>query len=122
RTFQAAVGVSPRRYAEGVRQELFRGRLREAATVTDAIYDAGFSSSSRAYEKRPLGMTPTAYRDGGLGQEVSYAIVELPALRDVGRVLVAATDRGVCAVMLGGSDAELRRQLEDELPAARHTP
>jgi AraC family transcriptional regulator of adaptative response/methylated-DNA-[protein]-cysteine methyltransferase len=122
RIFQAAVGVSPRRYAEAVRQELFRGRLREAPTVTDAIYDAGFSSSSRAYEKQPLGMTPRAYRAGGRDQDVAFAILDLPELRDLGRVLVAATDRGVCAVMLGGTDAQLRAQLQDELPAARLVP
>ncbi len=122
RTFLAAVGVSPRRYAEGLRQEQFRGRLREARSVTEAIYDAGFGSSSRAYEGRPLGMTPRDWRAGGRDLDVSFAVLDVPELRDVGQLLVAATDRGLCAVLLGESDADLLAQLQSELPQARLTP
>lgn len=85
--------------------------------MTDAIYDAGFGSPSRVYERsaRALGMTPRAYARGGAGVEVTYTCVPCR----LGRVLVAATERGVCAVKLGSSDDELVRLLESEFPNAR---
>jgi AraC family transcriptional regulator of adaptative response/methylated-DNA-[protein]-cysteine methyltransferase len=121
RRFRAAIGVSPREYAEAVRLEVFKNRLRQAPSVTDAIYDAGYGSSSRAYEGSDgrLGMTPKEYRSGGDRLEVSWTVLDLPELADVGRLLVAATDRGLCSVALGSSASELERRLRGEFPKAR---
>lgn len=120
RAFRAAVGVTPRRYAEGLRVERFKGALRSAGSVTDAIYEAGFGSSSRAYEggDARLGMTPRAWRRGGEGAQVSFAVLALPELAEIGLLLVAATDRGLCSVMLGSSAAALEARLRRELPRA----
>lgn len=120
RTFRAAVGVSPKRYAEGLRIERLKGSLRTAGSVTEAIYEAGFGSSSRVYDRGDarLGMTPRAYRRGGEGAEVSFAVLDLPELRDIGLLLVAATDRGLCSVALGSSEGELASRLRRELPRA----
>jgi AraC family transcriptional regulator of adaptative response/methylated-DNA-[protein]-cysteine methyltransferase len=126
RTFAAEVGMSPKAYAETVRLESFKGRLREAPSVTDAIYDVGFGSSSRAYDASArLGMTPRDYRRGGAGVAISYAVFALPEIApdlagadDVGMVLVAATDRGVCAVSLGPSAEALTARVRREFPSA----
>jgi AraC family transcriptional regulator of adaptative response/methylated-DNA-[protein]-cysteine methyltransferase len=123
RTFAAAVGMSPKAYAESVRLESFKGRLREAPSVTDAIYDVGFGSSSRAYDASVrLGMTPRDYRRGGEGVAMSFAVFELPELAPhltgVGTILVAATDRGVCSVSLGASREALVSRLAREFPQA----
>lgn len=120
RTFLAATGVSPRRYAEGLRLELFKTRLRAASSVTEAVYEAGYSSSGRAYEQTQsrLGMAPRAYRRGGEGTGISFAVIDLPALEGIGLLLVGATDRGVCSVSLGSSPAELEARLRREFPKA----
>ena len=120
RTFRAVMGMSPKKYADGLRVELFKGSLRRSASVTDAIYDAGFGSSSRVYDggDARLGMTPRAYRRGGEGTEVTFTVLDLPELRDIGRLLVGATDRGLCSVMLGDSPQELEARLRRELPKA----
>ena len=120
RTFRAVMGVSPRRFAEGLRLERFKGALRGSGSVTHAIYEAGFGSSSRAYDggDARLGMTPRAYRRGGAGAEVSFTVLELPELEGVGLLLVGATDRGLCSVSLGASAAELEARLRRELPRA----
>lgn len=117
RTFTRVVGVSPRRYAESCRLARMKTLLREERDVTTALYGAGYGSSSRLYERADdrLGMTPNAYRRGGAGTEIAYAIVDLP----LGRLLVGATDRGICAISLGDDDEVLAASLVAEFPAAR---
>lgn len=119
RTFKAVTGLTPRQYAAGLRVEALKSELRGGATVTDATYEAGFNASSRMYEaaRRILGMKPSTYRNGGKDMEIQYTITETP----LGRMLVAATGRGVCAVTFGDDDAELDRALRDEYPAAAVT-
>ncbi|HWT05891.1 MAG TPA: Ada metal-binding domain-containing protein, partial [Xanthomonadales bacterium] len=100
RVFRRVAGVTPGEYLRARRGERFRTRLASGATVTAAIQDAGYGSSSRPYADDPLGMTPTRYRAGGRGERVSYAIAPC----SLGRVLAATTDRGVCAIELGDDD------------------
>lgn len=116
RTFKRLVGVSPREYAAARRAERLREGLRGGKSVSRASFDAGYGSSSRVYEQgaERLGMTPAAYRRGGRGMRVRFSIVESP----LGRLMVAATERGVCAVTLGEDDAELEAALRRELPNA----
>lgn len=125
RTFKAMTGVSPKQFAEACRMENFKQGLRSGASVTQAIYDAGFGSASRVYERVPdrLGMTPVAYRDGGRGVPISYASASYePALSVPGRIMVGATDRGVCFVQFGRDEEELLRALEAEYPNANLMP
>jgi len=116
RNFKRIVGLSPREYVDARRLNAVKRRLKGGASVTDAMVDAGYGSSSRFYERAAskLGMAPAVYRKGGLGMAIRYAIVDSP----LGRLLVAATDRGVCAVSMGTSDRELETALRDEYPAA----
>ncbi len=116
RVFKRVMGITPRQYAEARRLEQFKTQLREGESVTGALYDAGYSSSSRLYERAnaQLGMTPTIYRRGGKGMHITYTIVDCP----LGRLLVAATEKGICAVSLGDSDAILEAALKEEYPAA----
>lgn len=116
RTFKRVMGVTPRQYAEACRLERLKTRLKEEPDVTRALYAAGYGSSSRLYEtsSKQLGMTPGTYRKGGAGMCIAYVIVDCP----LGRLLVAATEKGVCAVNIGDSDAELEKALEREYPAA----
>ena len=116
RTFRRVAGVTPRAYAEARRAERVAAGLRESGTVTDAVYDAGFNSASRFYASSTerLGMTPTAYRRGGPGTSIRFAIGECV----LGSVLVAATQKGVCAILLGDDPAALLRDLEDRFPKA----
>lgn len=116
RTFRAVLGCSPRELADARRLEALRRALKEKRSVTEAIYEAGFGSSSRVYEQasRRLGMTPARYATGGAGEDVRYATAASP----IGRVLVAATPRGVCAVKLGDSDKKLIDLLHEEFPKA----
>jgi AraC family transcriptional regulator of adaptative response/methylated-DNA-[protein]-cysteine methyltransferase len=108
RTFSERVGVSPRAYHEALRARRFRRGLRGGEDVAGATYAAGYGSAGRVYERRPTGgMTPAAYRRGGADTEVRYVVVPSP----LGRLLVAGTPRGVCAVKLG----DTRRALEDNL-------
>ncbi|HMF96641.1 MAG TPA: bifunctional DNA-binding transcriptional regulator/O6-methylguanine-DNA methyltransferase Ada [Vicinamibacterales bacterium] len=119
RNFKRLVGVTPREYAEACRLGKVKRHLRGGSDVTGAIFDAGYASSSRFYERAvpKLGMAPSVYRRGGTGTTIRYAIVDAkaPAL---GRLLVAATDRGICAVAMGSTDAELSVILRREYPAA----
>lgn len=119
RAFRKTLGVSPRELADARRLQVFKRALKEGKSVTDATYEAGFGSSSRVYERasRALGMTPGVYSRGGTGTTVRYACVPC----SLGRLLVAATDRGVCAVKLGSTDAELVRLLRAEFPSATVT-
>lgn len=116
RLFTRVVGLSPRAYQEALRAGRFRGRLRAGVPVAGALYDAGYGSTSRVYEGRPTGrgMTPATYRRGGAGVTIGYAIVASP----LGRLLVAGTARGICAVKLGDRDDVLLQELRAEFPAA----
>jgi AraC family transcriptional regulator of adaptative response/methylated-DNA-[protein]-cysteine methyltransferase len=109
------VGLSPRQYAEAVRRDRFRKELKEGRPVADAAYEAGYGSSARAYAGASLGMTPGDYRRGARGLHVGYALVDT----SLGRLLVAATDRGVSMVALGDDDRQLVASLQEEFPAAR---
>ena len=119
RNFKRLVGVTPRDYAEACRLRRVKGTLRQAGDITGAMLDAGYGSSSRFYERAvpKLGMAPSVYRRGGAGMAIGYTIVDSPNA-SLGRLLVAATARGVCAVAMGSSDAELTRALSREYPAA----
>ena len=119
RQFKRALGVSPREYQAACRARRFRGELRAGRDVTAATYEAGYGSPSRVYEASPTGrgMPPATYRRGGAGADVSFATVRAP----LGWVLVAATDKGVCAVKLGDAPAALEADLRRELPLARIT-
>jgi len=116
RAFRRLLGITPREYADACRLDLVRARLRAQEAVAAVVYDAGFGSSSRLYERAPkhLGMTPAAYRGGGRGTRVGYVTVATP----LGRLLVGATPRGVCAVSLGRDDAALEAALAAEYPEA----
>ena len=116
RVFKRVMGITPRQYAEACRLGLFKEQLREGDGVTKALYEAGYNSSSRLYERThtQLGMTPTLYRKGGKGMSITYTIVDCM----LGRLLVAATDKGICAVSLGSSDEMLEAALAGEYPAA----
>jgi AraC family transcriptional regulator of adaptative response/methylated-DNA-[protein]-cysteine methyltransferase len=117
RTFKSVMGITPRRYAETCRVNRFKQGVRKGEAITSAIYDAGFGSSSRLYERASaqLGMTPATYGKGGRGAVINYAIVETP----LGHLLVAATNKGVCSVKLGDSEAALKADLLKEFPAAK---
>jgi len=116
KTFKQVLGISPREYADARRLLLLKSKLKNGGDVTTAVYDAGYGSSSRVYERAPshLGMTPGSYRQGAPGIAISYAITDSP----LGRMLVATTDRGVCAVRFGDSDRELESGLRQEFPKA----
>jgi AraC family transcriptional regulator of adaptative response/methylated-DNA-[protein]-cysteine methyltransferase len=117
RLFKSVTGVTPRQYAEAHRARRVQAGLRGAARVTDAIYDAGYNSSGRFYGEAAarLGMTPTRYRAGGAGTEIRFAIGEC----SLGSILVAASDRGVCAILLGDDPEALARDLQDRFPRAQ---
>lgn len=114
RTFRAVMGVSPKAYADSLRADRFRDHLRNGANVTDAIYAAGYGSSSRAYERDTLGMTPSSYQSGGSDQTITYTVVPCR----LGTLLVAGPERGLCAVRLGDDVAALLDELRAEFPAA----
>lgn len=118
--FDATLGVSPSAYAEALRVARFRAALKSGPSVTEALYDAGYESPSRAYEKaaRRLGMTPAEYRRGGEGHAIGYEVVATP----LGRMLVAGTARGVCRVAFGDDGESLRAALAREFPRARIEP
>jgi AraC family transcriptional regulator, regulatory protein of adaptative response / methylated-DNA-[protein]-cysteine methyltransferase len=116
RNFKRLVGVTPREYAEACRLRAVKGTLKAGGDVTGAMLDAGYGSSGRFYERAApkLGMPPRTYQRGGAGMNIRYTIVDSP----LGRLLVAATTRGVCAVAMGESDRALTIGLRDEYPAA----
>jgi AraC family transcriptional regulator, regulatory protein of adaptative response / methylated-DNA-[protein]-cysteine methyltransferase len=117
RAFRSVMGISPRQYADARRMRRLKSRLRKGDDVTTALYDAGFGSSSRLYERAPaqLGMTPATYRQGGAGMKIHYTIVSSP----LGRLLVGATDRGISALYLGKEDGPLEGSLRKEYPRAQ---
>ena len=116
RSFKEIVGVTPKKYAEAKRMEKFKGGLRSGSDVTTAMYDAGFGSSSRLYEKASenLGMTPSEYKKGGKGMTINYTITDC----ELGRILVARTIKGLCNVAFADDDRELEQNLRKEFPNA----
>ena len=120
RVFMQKTGLSPAQYARGRRQERFKAMLREGAQVSEALYEAGYSSPSRLYENvgEQLGMSPATYRKGGAGAVIWYVFTESA----LGGLLVAATTSGVCAIKLGDDSGPLIAELKDEFPAADLRP
>jgi AraC family transcriptional regulator of adaptative response/methylated-DNA-[protein]-cysteine methyltransferase len=116
RVFKAATGVTPKAYAAARRADRLRAGLAESDTVTEAIYGAGFNSSGRFYaaSSSMLGMTPSKFRAGGEGVRIRFALGEC----SLGSILVAATEKGVCAIMFGDDPEALLRDLEDRFPRA----
>ena len=116
RTFKAALGITPKEYADSCRMEQLKRNLQSGQTVTNALYQAGYSSSSRLYERasQHLGMTPDKYRRGAIGTAIRFTTAESP----LGRMLIAATEQGICAIRFGESDIELEQGLRREYPFA----
>jgi AraC family transcriptional regulator of adaptative response/methylated-DNA-[protein]-cysteine methyltransferase len=116
RTFKSVLGITPRAYAESCRTRRLKQNLQAGHSVTRSMYDAGYSSSSRLYERTAsqLGMTPDKYRRGAIATVIRYTCAESP----LGRVLVAATEKGICAISFATSDAELQQGLKHEFPFA----
>ena len=117
RIFKAVTGVTPRAYAAADRAKRMRSELGRGATVTEAIYGAGYGSNGRFYETADavLGMTPSNYRAGGANTEIRFALGEC----SLGSILVARSERGICAILLGDDPAALARDLQDRFPRAR---
>jgi AraC family transcriptional regulator of adaptative response/methylated-DNA-[protein]-cysteine methyltransferase len=120
REFKKRVGLTPREYQRAQRAERLRTELKNGGTVIQAAFEAGYSSGSRLYDDAPssLGMTPATYRKGGAGATIEYAIVPCA----LGKVLVAATARGVCMVSMGDAEAALLAALRAEYPEAQLAP
>ena len=117
RVFKAATGLTPKAYADAHRGKRVRDGLKRAGTVTEAIYSAGFNSNGRFYAASDelLGMKPTDFREGGAGATIRFAVGEC----SLGAILVAATDKGVCAIMLDDDPQELVRAFQDDFPKAQ---
>jgi AraC family transcriptional regulator of adaptative response/methylated-DNA-[protein]-cysteine methyltransferase len=117
RVFKTVTGVTPKAYAAARRTRRVREELTRNATVTEAIYGAGFNSNGRFYATSSdvLGMTPTAFRSGGPGASIRFAVGEC----SLGSILVAVTEKGVCAILLGDDPAPLVRELQDRFPKAQ---
>jgi AraC family transcriptional regulator of adaptative response/methylated-DNA-[protein]-cysteine methyltransferase len=116
RVFKAVTGLTPKAYAAAHRDRRVRSALGGNGSVTDAIYDAGYQSNGRFYEKslQVLGMTPSAFKAGGVSNSIRFAVAEC----SLGPILVAATERGVCAILLGDDPSQLTRDLQDSFPRA----
>jgi AraC family transcriptional regulator of adaptative response/methylated-DNA-[protein]-cysteine methyltransferase len=114
RLFKKELGASPLQYQRALRAGSLRNGLKKGDSVTDAIYNAGFGSSSRAYEGAPLGMTPARFAKGGRGEHIGFASAPSP----FGWIIVGATDRGLCWLALGATAAEAEASLRQEFPAA----
>jgi AraC family transcriptional regulator of adaptative response/methylated-DNA-[protein]-cysteine methyltransferase len=116
RRFKAMLGITPREYADSCRMRQLKRNLQSGDNVTRAMYDAGYGSSSRLYEKTSsqLGMTPDKYRRGAIAASIRYACADSP----LGRMLVAATERGICSIQFAHSDGELIEGLKREFPFA----
>lgn len=135
RAFKKAIGVSPSAYQRAMRASALRQQLQsrmvdetgpmsktlasDTRTITAAIYEAGYGSSSRVYEASPLGMTPASFLAGGRGERIGFAVAEAPEL---GWIVVGATARGVCWLAITGSADEAEQSLRQEFPAAEITP
>jgi len=120
RRFKALLGITPREYADSCRMRLLKRHLQAGDNVTRAMYDAGYGSSSRLYEKTSsqLGMTPDKYRRGAIAASIRYACADSP----LGRMLISATERGICSVQFADSDGELIEGLKREFPFAARKP
>jgi AraC family transcriptional regulator of adaptative response/methylated-DNA-[protein]-cysteine methyltransferase len=120
RVFKAQTGVTPKAYAAAHRAERMRTQLTQQGAITSAIYAAGYNSNGRFYSRgaEHLGMTPAAFRAGGRGVAVQFAVGQCA----LGSVLVAATERGVCAIKLGDNPAVLMRELREHFPQADLAP
>ncbi|MEJ7708633.1 MAG: methylated-DNA--[protein]-cysteine S-methyltransferase [Pyrinomonadaceae bacterium] len=116
RIFKAITGLTPKEYVAANRAKRVRSTLNQSSTVTQAIYDAGYNSNSRFYEtsNKVLGMTPSSYRQGGADTEIRFAVGEC----SLGSILVAKSELGVCANLLGDDADELARDLQDRFPRA----
>ncbi len=116
RSFKKVMGISPRQYLEAKRIEKFKVASKNSADVTTAMYEAGYSSGSRLYEKSSsqLGMTPATYRNHGKNMKINYVVVDCP----LGKLLVAATERGICSVTLGDEEKSLQQELQKEFSRA----
>jgi AraC family transcriptional regulator of adaptative response/methylated-DNA-[protein]-cysteine methyltransferase len=116
RVFKAVTGLTPKAYAAAHRARRVREHLGRSATVTEAIYDAGYGSNGRFYEEsgRVLGMTPTRYRAGGVDTVIRFALGQ----SSLGAILVAASERGICSILLGDDPDALLRELQDRFPKA----
>ncbi len=116
RVFKMVTGLTPKAYAAAHRVRRVREHLARSATVTEAIYDAGYGSNGRFYEEsgRVLGMTPTRYRAGGAGTAIRFAVGQ----STLGAILVAASERGICSILLGDDPDALLRELQDRFPKA----
>jgi len=116
RTFKSVLGITPRAYADSCRLNQLKGNLRSGHSVTRSMYDAGYSSSSRLYERTAsqLGMTPDKYRRGAIAAAIRYTFADSP----LGRMLIAATDKGICAIQFADTDDELEQGLRHEFPFA----
>jgi AraC family transcriptional regulator of adaptative response/methylated-DNA-[protein]-cysteine methyltransferase len=120
RRFKAVLGITPREYADSCRLKMLKHRLQAGDSVTRAMYDAGYGSSSRLYERTAsqLGMSPDKYRRGAVAATIRYTIAESP----LGRMLIAATEKGVCAIQFARTDGELIEGLKREFPFAVRRP
>ena len=120
RAFHQVTGLTTRDLQDALRLKRFKALLRDGRNITDALYETGYGSSSRIYERSDaqLGMTPAAYQKGGKGMKLNYAIAKSP----LGKVLVAASERGVSAVYLGGAENTLLAELREEYPRAEIVP
>jgi AraC family transcriptional regulator of adaptative response/methylated-DNA-[protein]-cysteine methyltransferase len=116
RVFKAHTGITPKAYAAARRAERVKRELAQAASVTEAVYEAGFNSSGRFYAASPgvLGMTPSRWRLGGSGESIRFAV----AACSLGALLVASTDKGICSILLGDDPDQLVRDLQDRFPKA----
>jgi AraC family transcriptional regulator of adaptative response/methylated-DNA-[protein]-cysteine methyltransferase len=116
RLFKQLMGITPRQYVDACRLGVLKSRLKQRRTVTMAMIEAGYGSSSRLYERASsqLGMTPATYQRGGPATTIRYTLADCP----LGRLLLAGTERGICAVYLGDHDAPLEAELAREFPAA----
>jgi len=120
RAFAQVTGLTPRELAEAMRVQRFKSMLRAGRSITEAMYETGYGSPSRVYERSnsQLGMTPAVYRKGGTGMKIAYTIAKSP----LGKVLVGATEKGVSAVYLGDSNEKLVSALREEYPRASLVP
>ena len=116
RTFKAVLGITPKEYADSCRMRGFRQKLKAGHSVTRAMHDAGYSSTSRLYSRTAseLGMEPAKYRRGAIATPIRYSFTESP----IGRMLIAATDKGICSIQFADSEEELEQGLKQEFPFA----
>ncbi len=116
RVFRAVTGVTPKQYATAHRTKTVRQKLKSSKTVTEALYDAGYNSSSRFYgsSDQILGMTPGSFKAGGNNEDIRFAVGQT----SLGSILVGQSERGICAILLGDDPDALVRDLEDRFPRA----